>query len=233
MRGIFGLALGISLCVGGFTALLQSRDPTSYWIWAGIGLTDLPAEARGARLYLYQGNVIHKDGRTLYDRKGLFPHPLHGHDLWLTVRLMGGPASPEYVRGLYEKLARDWARHNVPIHGLQIDYDAPTARLWAYGDYLNELREALPKGTRLAITGLGDWLVSGDPAALRYMARSVDDIAFQLYQGRSALKDQKRYERALARLDFPYQVGLLRGQETHSHFGRNRGYSGRIVFLQK
>ena len=101
------------------------------------------------------------------------------------------------------------------VRGLQLDLDCPTRRLPRYGELLAALRQKLPRGTQLSITGLGDWL-NGDVAE---PLKSVDFWCPQLYEFEtprrvddlrplSSIGQMDRYRPRLERLGVPYRIGI-------------------------
>jgi hypothetical protein len=62
----------------------------------------------------------------------------------------------ETFRGDSDRAARDGAS----VEGLQVDLDVPTRLLPRYAEVLSRVREILPTGTKLSITGLPTWMSS-------------------------------------------------------------------------
>ncbi|MCQ8277326.1 DUF3142 domain-containing protein [Acetobacteraceae bacterium KSS8] len=98
------------------------------------------------------------------------------------------------------------------LAGIEIDFDCPTRRLGEYRSFLLALRPVLPRGLRLGITALPDWLRSSGFTAL---TRAVDQPVLQLHatdDPRDGLFDaarMRRRVRAMSRLSArPFLVSL-------------------------
>ena len=178
----------------------------SYWLWAGITAYDAPANSE---LFVYQGSVYTNDRGTSYNRLGLYPHPLKCTKLFLVYRLESQLPEADYIVDLFLGNVAWWQRHPVSVSGIQLDFDAPTSKLAAYSDFLSEVRKLLPKDYALSITGLGDWVFGGHKDALLSISSSVDEIVFQLYQGRRPLPDFDDYALKLKEYPRPFKIGLL------------------------
>lgn len=238
IRATSALAGAALIITAGFYGLVNAAPSFhGYWLWAGLSESDLPPHADRGPLYLYQGNLISSEqAPPSFDRKGLFPHPLKKGEAWLVLRLEGQAVDPAALAGLFQKLAHEWERHGVRIEGLQIDFDAPTAWLTSYGDYLAAVRSKLPRSYRLSVTGLGDWILSGDRSALRRMTNAANEIVFQLYQGRHPIARDENYADLLAQANFPFRLGLLSaGRQDHliARVKSNPYYRGAVIFIQK
>lgn len=180
--------------------------PTSYWLWAGLTERDAPSTAE---LYVYQGLIFSRGGQTGYQRIGLYPYPLNAERVYLSYRLEGNLPDPGRVGAIAAAAIRQWQRHGVGIVGVQLDFDSAASRLLLYSDFLKRVRQALPRPYELSITGLGDWLLSGDGKAVAGLNGTVDEIVFQLYQGRQSFADSERYLERLRSFHVPFRVGLL------------------------
>jgi len=206
----------------------------SYWLWAGLTEKDIPKDFNGT-LYIYQGIIEDKAGYATLDHKGIFPYPIKQGNIGLVFRL-AKLANPREIADVYISSANDWARHGVKIQSLQIDYDCPTSKLKEYAVFLSKLREALPRQHALSVTGLGDWIVSGDREDVEKLATVADDITFQLYRGRRYLPNAADYIIELGHARFPFRVGLLAGvkkQDWIDRLNSNSYYRGVTYFLQR
>jgi len=234
--GRFGrYALLIILFLSLTASEVPPPPPVSYWLWAGLTEADLPPNTT-TPLYIWQGTITQQGAALRYERKGLFPYPLLRAPVFLVFRLEGEKADPERLYKIFEKTADLWQRHGVTIRGLQLDFDSPTGKLLTYGNYLNTVRTALPNNYKLSVTGLGDWVLSGDPAALHRITQASDEIVFQLYQGRESFPEIPLYVERLRKADFPFRIGLLTNTKQEKRIAAleaNPYYRGIVYFLQK
>lgn len=225
------LALFLILCAKNCQ---QNSYQTSYWLWAGITADDAPTNSE---LYVYQGLISSKDGISIYERHGLYPHPIKAQKLYLSYRLEGRLPDPQFVVQTFKDTLKKWERHPVLINGLQLDFDSPTSKLLIYSNFLSEIRHKLPKQYELSITGLGDWAVYGDKQAMQGISQNTNEIIFQLYQGRKELRDVETYINALSRYPLPYRIGLLvdspQNRKYIDFLSKNDNFNGVVYFLQK
>ncbi|MDD4616465.1 MAG: DUF3142 domain-containing protein [Alphaproteobacteria bacterium] len=212
----------------------EGPSTQSYWLWAGITENDLPKDADGF-FYVYQGNIENRDGRAVLNRKGLFAYPMGRREIGIVYRI-SELVEPQEVVGIFRSAAKAWEGHGVKVSVLQLDYDCPTSRIGAYAAYVERLRAALPSSYALSVTGLGDWLSNGDREALDRLGRAANDVTFQLYNGREPLPDMDRYSKLLARVAFPFHVGLLASERPPAwlaFYRENFYYRGATYFIQK
>ncbi len=215
-----------------FTPPVKERA-ASYWIWAGVGIEE---DIRTESLYIYQGIIRSRGSELVFERRGLYPHPTQAREIHLVFRLEKLDLSRAF-REVMLRLAARWKRKGNRIAGFQIDYDAPTAKLGEYHQYLRQLRSQLPVEYRLSITGLGDWLFSARPGILKQISEDVGIITFQLYQGGEYVKGLPHYIRRLETRDFPFKVGLLlkrpQNAQIMQSLQRNTNFQGPIYFLRR
>jgi hypothetical protein len=83
------------------------------------------------------------------------------------------------------QVAADWQAQSLTLAGVEIDHDAGTARLPAYRQFLQTLRNALPVSLKLSITALPAWL---DSPQLPGLLAQVDSSVLQVH----AVSDPKR-----------------------------------------
>jgi hypothetical protein len=218
----------------GRAAVLRQAEPEkdSYWIWAGVAV---PAYSRGKNLYMYQGAFRRNRHGIEYARKGLYPHRLHANEVHLVFRLESLDSSESFKNTIL-MLISHWEQKKTTIRGIQLDFDSPTGKLDRYSVFLKEVRNWLPSRYRLTITGLGDWLLLGQPKLLQALLACVDEIVFQLYSGRQYVPGLERYIAELQRLDIPFKVGLLSNRSQNktieNAIRRNPHYRGSICFIQ-
>jgi hypothetical protein len=201
----------------------------AYWIWAGIPSNAAPANANH---YVYQGNC--KQGPTLiFEKKGLYPFPMQTKGLFLVFRLNSLAVEAKGLASLFEAQKTAWEKHRVSVFGIQIDFDSPSAKLGDYLRFLKELREKLPKGQRLSITGLGDWILSAARTDLTELASGVDEIVFQMYQGTKNFENASVFVDALEKKKLPFKLGLIAGQEHSLDLKRYSYLKSVVYFVQR
>lgn len=85
-----------------------------------------------------------------------------GRPVWLVARLDGRLARLDAPRLIQQitQLSDAWRAAGIPLRGVEIDYDAASARLPEYGVFLTALRARLPATLQLSITALPAWLAS-------------------------------------------------------------------------
>lgn len=238
MKAQWGIIFSVALAAlifgitdsGGSANRSQS---VGYWLWAGITPDLAPPNAE---LYVLQGHFETDSVSSTFERQGLYPHPIKCSKLFLVYRLEGGFPADDSLLAIFKQQVRRWERHPVKVDGIQLDFDSPTGRLDAYATYLAQIRKILPAQYQLSITGLGDWAMSGSTDAMHDISASVDDIVFQLYQGRSPLPDIDDYLIRLKSYPLAFRVGLLNGHETPrllTRLARNSHFKGTLYFIQR
>jgi len=153
-------------------------------------------------------------------------------EVWMVVRVERLDWAEETYARILADLDR-WRAAGNRVAGLQVDFDARTRGLEGYRRFLEGLRRRLPRGYRLSVTGLLDWSAHGDPAALRGLAGTVDEVVIQTYQGRRTIPGYEGYMASLARLPLPYKVGLIEHGEWRAPpaLERDPEFRGYVVFL--
>ncbi len=227
------LALLAAVTLASCTEQPSARDveAPSYWIWAGRLPDEAPADAR--ELWIHQGRFVQVGGSWDLEHQGLYPSPLARRRIQLVFRLHELPP-PAFVAETLDAYSVAWGRHAVEVTGVQLDFDSPSASLADYGAFLGAVREQLPDGVGLSITGLATWLADAEPATRRALHRSVDHVAYQLYAGRRPHADAERFLRFLSRLPHPFEVGLLDRRHAPAavaRLRRNPAFRGTVVFL--
>lgn len=97
----------------------------------------------------------------------------------------------------------EWKEAGIKLAGIEIDFDAPTAKLVEYQQLLRTLRQNLPAELKLSITALPDWLNSPHlPALLADADISVLQVHTVLspQQGLFDSKLAKRWSTQYARI---------------------------------
>ena len=208
---------------------VRAADYDSFFLWAGV--TPPAVLDRAKSVYVLAGEVRANDNTRFVRLRPEAPSASHA-EIWLVLRVERLDWEPEVTRQLLGELAR-WKAAGANMQGVQVDFDSATMQLGRYAEFLETLRADLPKGTRLSITGLMDWSANGDPAALAALGAVVDEVVIQTYQGRKTIPGYENYLASLARLDFPYKVGLVDGGEWRAPAGlaRDPDFKGYVVFV--
>ena len=231
--------LKIIIVLAALTLLLHRDAPRSlspsnaYWLWAGISAKDAPSNAV---YYVYQGRIDYQQRTTRYQHMGLYPYPLQTKKIFLVYRLHGKWPEIATIKDVFLSAAQHWQWHAVSVAGIQLDVDVATKGLLDYSDFLRAFRQQLPAHYHLSITGLADWVETGDKTALQAIATSVDDIVFQLYHHRHTLAGIDRYVHALQHYSAPFRIGLLYHEPKAKSIAtliKNPAFHGVIYFIQK
>ena len=204
------------------------------WLWSA-DRAQMELAVTG-ELYVFQGQVYQQGTEPTYRFEGVRPDPGRwpGRPVVLVYRF-DALTEPAPLVHLVLAQRRDWdGGDRARVVGVQIDFDSPTRRLDAYATWLTDFRARLPADLGLSITGLGDWLVATDPAALTRLAAPVDFIAFMMYHGTAPVPEPARYVAGLRRAGVAFKLGLLPQQLDDPLFRRARRattYRGDLVFL--
>lgn len=233
MRIIIFFLLGIVFLLSGLFYERSNINTTSYWVWAGINDSDVPVSDV---YYIYQGIIKIDSRQNQYTRKGLYPSRLKSQSIFLVYRLEGELPTSKDLVDLFLMHAAQWEKHDLKVKGIQLDFDSATSKLLSYNEFLQNLKMQLPNKYLISITGLADWLIYGDRSILGTIKNNVDEIIFQLYQGRNHFRDIHRYISALRNLNIDFKVGLLINephQEYLTLLKDNRFFNGVVYFVQK
>ncbi|MFT4114497.1 DUF3142 domain-containing protein [Silvibacterium sp.] len=211
------------------STIVDANRYDAFWLWAGV--QSQPALAHARTVYLLDAEVRPGHAALIQQRPAL-PH-VQQAEVWMVVRVETLDWTPAIYAQVLADLAR-WREAGNRIAGLQIDFDARTHHLEAYAAFLRDLRQRLPAGCRLSITGLLDWSSHGDPQGLDALAGAVDEVVLQIYQGRHVITGYETYLARLDRLKIPFRIGLLEGGEWRQPAGLagNPYFRGFVVFLE-
>ena len=212
------------------------RSRKGVWLWAGVSAPQLdPSET----LYLHQGSLIATQGTTSarLTPLGVSPHKTDPvHNLILVYRLDRLEQADKIVK-LFMAQATQWQLRGMPVLGIQLDFDSPSRGLNRYLAFLRQFRPLLPQQYKLSVTGLADWAVSADPDTLTEIASLCDEIVFQLYTGRTKIKNLTDYLARLARLEIEFKIGTLESIDLCMPQMRavsaNPGFRGYVEFILK
>ena len=208
--------------------LVVAADYEAFWLWAGVKPQAVLENAK--TVYILEGEVRADGEQRLTSLRPATPKVTHT-DIWMVVRVETLEWNDTTYTQLMDSLLR-WRGKNRLV-GLQIDFDADTRGLEDYADFLRDLRRRLPPQLKLSITGLLDWSVNGEPAGLRALAGTVDEIVLQTYQGRKTIPGYQQYLKKLDRLNIPFRIGLVQGGEWSPPPGlaENTDFKGYVIFL--
>jgi hypothetical protein len=105
-----------------------------------------------------------------------------------------------------------WRRSEVPVAGIEIDYDCATARLTDYARFLSRLRERLDRAVPLSITALPTWLSSPEVDEVFAQADEINLQVHAVQNPRLGLFDRHRarvwIEELAWRTAKPFRVAL-------------------------
>jgi hypothetical protein len=152
--------------------------------------------------------------------------------LWLVVRT-DTLDWPDGATAAIAAKADRWAAAGTHLAGVQVDFDARTRHLDDYARFLANLRRGLPARYKLSITGLMDWSANGDPATLRALRGTVDEVVIQTYQGRRTIWGYERYFERMRGFPIPFKVGLVENGRWIEPGGLSAepNFKGYVVFL--
>lgn len=208
-------------------------EPSAYdafYVWPGVR----PAErVKPKTLYLLDGEVRQEGAPEFIPLRMGLPR-LPGKAVWLVVRTERLDWTEEVYATILADLQR-WQASGNDVVGLQIDFDAATRGIEGYAGFLADLRRRLPPQWRLSVTGLLDWSAHGDPRALITLARIIDEVVVQTYQGKHTIPGYEKYFRQMVHFPIPFRVALVQGGAWQAPPGleRNSRFRGYVVFLLK
>jgi hypothetical protein len=176
-------------------AWMVGEVPVAFWVWSN----ELPAEvdvervagvARARVLFVRAGQLHAEGGQVSRVRSptGKFPQalPIHlvyngTHALLNSFEQLEAGALASAINETYRADLGRAGKDGARVEGLQLDLDVPTRQLPRYAQLLRALREKLPPGTQLSITGLTTWMSS---TALPSTLDAVDFWVPQFYGAR-------------------------------------------------
>ncbi len=208
----FLLGLLLALFTGPASAEVDASQYDAFWLWSGV--QPQPVLAQAKTLYILQGQVERaprrEGGAVRFLAQGISIPRLGHHrgEIWLAYRAQTLDWPPAAYAILLSQLRR-WQAAGNPVVGIQIDFDARTRELNNYLSFLRDMRQRLPKGYRLSITGLLDWTPNADTGVLNQLVGVVDEIVIQTYQGRRSIANYSAYLPPTKRLQLPFKIGLV------------------------
>ncbi|KEQ52421.1 hypothetical protein BV95_03315 [Sphingobium chlorophenolicum] len=208
-----------------------SVDPAAYdafYLWPGVRPT---GDIRPKTLYLLDGEV-RRGGAARFERLRMGIPRLPGKTIWLVVRAERLDWNDMVTTAIFNDLRR-WQEAGNEVAGLQLDFDAATRGIEGYAKFLEKVRQRLPRTWRLSITGLMDWSAHGDPQALTNLAKTVDEVVVQTYQGRSTIPDYEDYFRRMENFPIPFRVALVEGGSWRepARLAQHPQFRGYAIFL--
>lgn len=234
-------ALLLGTCIGLYSwqqggkkaAAPQGKWEFGYWNWAQYNQRG-PEGAQGLdTVYALARELNSADFR--YTDSGFtasLPQTLpEAKTYWAVLRWQQWAPPPmssvKSFAGTVENIRADARERRLPLAGIQLDTDCPTAQLGQYAAFLRELRKAAP-GTAISITALLDWFRPGTDIAA--VIEAVDEFVPQYYdagenardgrpRGIAAPVEAARWGPVFQKFRKPYRIGV-------STFGRVRMPSG-------
>lgn len=230
----WGLALASVVLTGCHRAPVAEAgivDPAAYdafYLWPGV------RPGRGIQprtVYLLDGEVRKREPARL-ERLRMGVPRLPGKTIWLVVRAERLDWNEAVLAAILHDLGQ-WQDAGNEVAGLQVDFDAATKGIEGYAGFLQKLRHRLPPKWRLSITGLMDWSAHGDPRALTSLARTIDEVVVQTYQGRATIPGYEDYFRRMKDFPIPFRVALVGGGSWREpiQLTQHRQFRGYVVFL--
>jgi Protein of unknown function (DUF3142) len=199
-RGAMALAIfiaALSVGIARFNAASPrawsaGEVPVAFWAWRSRPPRQDDVERAiaqtGARTFFVRAGQIDVDDghlRCVRATAGRLPAGVEAHLVYnATPALLAAfekietAALADQVAASYNDEARRAAADAAQVAGVQLDFDVPTRLLARYATLLNLLRQQLPAGARLSITGLPTWMTSAD---LGSVLATVDFWIPQLY----------------------------------------------------
>jgi hypothetical protein len=158
--------------------------PVAFWTWHSStpAQADVQRAIDGARartLFIRAGQIDYDQNavRRIRAVTGRFPVGVEIHlvynatpDLLSQIERLDSASFASEIARCYEADAERAMRDGARVAGVQLDIDVPTRLLPKYEQFLGAIRERLPKGAILSITGLATWMNS--PEVARVVAAS-------------------------------------------------------------
>ena len=242
LKQIFSVLLTIQCCLGlmacqpsqSATASDQvnANDYNAFWIWGNI--KSAPYLSKAKEIYILQGEVrLEKNSnQSILIQQGISVVKIPHQKVWLVFRNHHLNWQGTEIEKILQRV-RQWESAGNHIQGIQIDFDAPTKNLKAYGLFLQQLRKQLPQHYQLSITSLMDWANLRDPDTLRLFRENIDEMVIQTYQGSSTIPNYQTYLTKASTLKLPYKIGLVQHGKWDQQlkFDTDPNFKGFVVFL--
>jgi len=229
------LCLGLLFYAPGIAAgAVDASNYDEFWLWSGVAPQPVLKQAR--TVYVLQGQIEAKHGDESQERfiaQGVTVPRKLPSEVWLAYRVHTLRWTPREYAILLAQLQR-WQHAGNNVVGVQIDFDAHTLHLQEYVEFLKQMRQRLPSGYRLGITGLLDWSSRADPSQVTQLRGIVDEVVVQTYQGRRTIENYSAYLPRVCQLNLPFKIGLIQGGnwDAPSYIAESPWFRGYVVFLQ-
>ncbi len=192
---LIGLACGLPLLHAAITAprtWATAETPVAFWAWRAQAPTadeinQVKRRTAASMIFLRAGQLDYENGRLRRIRavEGKLPDSIETHlvynatrDLLAAFERIDPATLAQFVAETFSADLDRAARDGVRCAGAQLDLDIPTRLLPRYGAALRMLRERIPQGIKLSITGLPTWM---DSPRMGELLDSVDFWTPQFY----------------------------------------------------
>lgn len=211
---------------------IDAQNYSQFWLWGDISTAPYLSQAK--QLYILQGEV-RRSKNTLESRltpQGISIQQLAPQKVWLVFRIHHLNLTPNNIEMMIQRL-NAWKSRGNHVQGIQIDFDSKTKNLKQYAEFLQSLRQALPRDYQLSITGLLDWTNIQDPKTLNLMRQNIDELVIQSYQGSTTIPNYDAYLKRISAMQLPFKIGLVQNgmwQKNHP-IETDQNFKGYVVFL--
>ena len=211
-------------------APVNANNYDSFWLWSGVKTQKVLQKAK--TVYLLNGQIEAGRNVVLTAQRPATPH-VKNAKVWIVYRV----ATLTWTPKIYEQInahIKKWRAAGNDVVGIQIDFDAKTARLGEYARFLKGLRTHLPANCKLGVTGLMDWGANANAEDLIMLSGVVDELIIQTYQGRHTIPNYQNYFTNINRIKIPFHIGIIQNGEWEEPIGlsQNPNFKGYVVFLQ-
>ncbi|MEN3332890.1 MAG: hypothetical protein V7641_2255 [Blastocatellia bacterium] len=166
--------------------------PIAFWAWRSRAprqedVERAMAQANARTLFLRAGQIDYRDGqvRRMRAAAGRFSTGIEIHLVYNATPVVLAAFERIDIAALVDEIAAAYADDAqraagdaARVAGVQLDFDVPTRLLTRYAMLLSSLRQRLPAGSQLSITGLPTWMAGSD---LNRTLAAVDFWIPQLY----------------------------------------------------
>lgn len=228
---LIGLILSACQPLSDAAQTVDAANYQDFWVWGRVN--PAPYLSHASELYVLQGEIGYSRSQQqlVFNSQGMRLTTLAPARIWLVYRTTTLNWTPALIQALVQRLD-SWQRYDNQVIGLQIDFDSATQQLTHYAQFLQQIRQQLPKRYQLSATGLLDWS-HADANTIMALNRSLDEIVIQTYQGKKTIANYQAYLPALGQLKMPFKIGLVQhGQWLATpNFEKNPYFRGYVVFL--
>ena len=172
---------------------LRSQQPspekwtTGFWFWRGSATAARPPDPAPDTLYFQAGELNGPNifnGNQPWHLYGEIPNPIPAAgEYWMVFRFdrqsVPDTSAIPVLTNETARLLKVARERGLNLVGIQLDIDSPTASLPQYSAFLHSVRQQLPPGMQLSITGLLDWF--RDDTSVTEVIREVDEFVPQFY----------------------------------------------------